>query len=168
MGVVQVVTAGSDRNLQPTIARFVAVEKCAVRTGNLGTLRVRDGVTDIVRWGILGLERLHRAREFCPHRCQQRRFCRRIIGRRSLRLSRRRRNQENCETKSAQEGTRVTTDRNIQGLPHLQLDGSAKHPVYATVGNGTKYRNLTMIFCDNSSTAGEASELHTLRCKNRN
>jgi hypothetical protein len=27
-----------------------------------------------------------------------------------------------------------------QGLPHLQLDGKAKHPVYATGGNGTKCR----------------------------
>jgi hypothetical protein len=32
----------------------------------------------------------------------------------------------------------MTTDGNFQGLPHLQLDGTTEHPVYATAGNGTK------------------------------
>ncbi|MGH7839815.1 MAG: hypothetical protein ACREQC_18660, partial [Candidatus Binataceae bacterium] len=74
------------------------------------------------------------------HRREQRRFLHREFLRRGLRERSCERAKENGQTKGAQNGTKVTTDGDFQGLPHLLLDGTAKHPVYATAGNGTKLR----------------------------
>jgi hypothetical protein len=59
------------------------------------------------------------------------------------------------------------TDINFQGLPHLQLDGTAKHPVYATAGNGTKCgsQGRSLVYGYTSLTAGRPAELHTVRNK---
>ena len=69
------------------------------------------------------------------------------IGRgRSLGHGRRDGNKKRKKHKSARKKTQLMPDRNGQGLPHLQLDGTAKHPVYATAGSATKCRTLNAQF----------------------
>ena len=53
VGIIQIVAASTNRNFQPAIARLVAVQKRAVRAGNVHALRIRDGVAEEVGRGIL-------------------------------------------------------------------------------------------------------------------
>ena len=54
VSVIEIVVAGADPNFQPAITVLAAGKQRAVGAGNLGALRVRNRVTDVVSRGILG------------------------------------------------------------------------------------------------------------------
>ncbi len=135
VGVVQVIAARSNRNFQPAVARLIAVEQRPVRTGNICPLRLCHGIAHVISRRIERTHRLQGAFQLRLQRREQRRALRPIRRRGACRLRQARKEDQRTQIRN-----HATTNRYGQRVPRSQLDGTAKHSVYATGQRRTKRR----------------------------